>query len=152
MTRKLTDGRFTKMSPSRWESSERSLLCSQQNVCEYHNCSNKEVCPVGVNRSVPTGVQNVSCIQEGWSSILHWNGSQHRMATFVRTDGNAETAMGLAVCQCPPQPIDVTAWLSGFLSGHPFCLPARLPEIELVVDDATTVRRCSAPASGCYYE
>ena len=39
----------------------------------------------------------MSCIQEGWSSILHWNGTQHRMATFVRTDGNAETSMGLAV-------------------------------------------------------
>ena len=33
---------------------------------------------------------------QGWSSILHWNGSQHRMATFIRTDGNSETAMGLA--------------------------------------------------------
>ena len=65
----------------------------------------------GVNRSLPEGVRNVSCIQEGWSSILHWNGTQHRMATFVRTDGNAETSMGLAVrssllpaclCACLP--------------------------------------------------
>eukprot|EP01047_Picozoa_sp_COSAG01_P065786 COSAG01_NODE_8950_length_2606_cov_1.299960_2_plen_198_part_00 len=45
---------------------------------------------------LPSVVRNLTCIQEGWSSILHWNGSQHRMATFVRTDGNAETAMGLA--------------------------------------------------------
>ena len=35
-------------------------------------------------------------LAQGWSSILHWNGSQHRMATFIRTDGNSETAMGLA--------------------------------------------------------
>ena len=66
------------------------------NMCAYHPCSNAEVCPLGVGRQLPSSVSNLTCIQEGWSSILHWNGSQHRMATFVRTDGNAETSMGLA--------------------------------------------------------
>lgn len=66
------------------------------NECAYRPCSNDEVCPTGLNRGLPGGVKNKTCIQEGWSSILHWNGSQHRMATFVRTDGNAESSMGLA--------------------------------------------------------
>eukprot|EP01052_Picozoa_sp_SAG31_P005953 SAG31_NODE_270_length_18732_cov_9.342618_9_plen_633_part_00 len=66
------------------------------NLCEYHNCTNAEVCPKGASRSLPTALTNISCIQEGWSSILHWNGSQNRMATFIRTDGNAESSMGLA--------------------------------------------------------
>jgi hypothetical protein len=71
-------------------------LGQSSNECVYRPCDNDEVCPMGLNRSLPSGVKNKTCIQEGWSSILHWNGTQHRMATFVRTDGNAETSMGLA--------------------------------------------------------
>jgi hypothetical protein len=70
-----------------------------QNVCTYKPCRNDQVCTIGndTGRILPAGVTNITCIQEGWSSILHWNGSQHRMATFVRTDGQSEAAMGLAV-------------------------------------------------------
>ena len=51
-------------------------------------------------------MRNLTCIQEGWSSILHWNGSQHRMATFIRTDGNSETSMGLALAAAVLPPLD----------------------------------------------
>ena len=34
------------------------------NVCEYHPCSNDQVCPTGAGRSVPSAVTNKSCIQE----------------------------------------------------------------------------------------
>jgi hypothetical protein len=47
-------------------------------VCAYTPCTNSQVCPPGVGVAVPPNVANISCIQEGWSSILHWNGTQHR--------------------------------------------------------------------------
>lgn len=74
-----------------------------------HPCSNAEVCPIGPGRVLPAGVVNVSCIQEGWSSVLHWNGTQHRMATFIRTDGNSESSMGLAAAAAllPAGPVAV---------------------------------------------
>jgi hypothetical protein len=43
-------------------------------IAAYRPCDNEDVCPAGLNRSVPDGVVNKTCIQEGWSSILHWNG------------------------------------------------------------------------------
>jgi len=61
--------------------------------CTLHQCSWAEVCPSPYR---PAGVSNITCLQEGWSSIIHPSGKQHMMPLFIRTDGNAEAAMALA--------------------------------------------------------
>jgi hypothetical protein len=55
--------------------------------CTLKLCNWTQVCPAP---RAPPGVTNVTCIQEGWSSIIHDDGAQHRMPLFIRTDGNAE--------------------------------------------------------------
>lgn len=61
--------------------------------CTPRQCNWSQVCPAP---HAPPDVTNISCIQEGWSSIIHSDGAQHMMPLFIRTDGNAEVAMGLA--------------------------------------------------------
>ena len=63
-------------------------------VCSDVPCNASVVCPAPM---APASVLNATCIQEGWSSIIHRDGSQHLMPLFIRTDGNAESAMGLAM-------------------------------------------------------
>jgi hypothetical protein len=70
--------------------------CEQQTdtqVCTLRSCNWSQICPAP---HAPPRVSNISCIQEGWSSIIHNDGRQHLMPLFIRTDGNAEVAMGLA--------------------------------------------------------
>jgi len=73
--------------------------CCQQlggnQECTLEQCTWKQICPAPYLPKDGT-VKNVSCIQEGFSSIIHTNGSQHLMPLFIRTDGNAEAAMALA--------------------------------------------------------
>ena len=63
-------------------------------VCTAVPCNASVVCPAPM---APTEVLNATCIQEGRCSIIHRDGSQHWMPLFIRTDGNAESAMGLAM-------------------------------------------------------
>eukprot|EP00039_Didymoeca_costata_P026681 m.16390 g.16390 ORF g.16390 m.16390 type:complete len:895 (-) comp5685_c0_seq1:159-2843(-) len=71
------------------------ICCVQERgeVCKPQACSVHDACP---SPQAPSSVTNITCIQEGWSSIISWNGSQAMMPLFIRTDGNAEAAMGLA--------------------------------------------------------
>lgn len=61
--------------------------------CTLHQCTWDQVCP---SPYAPPNLTNVTCLQEGWSSIVHSTGKQHMMPLFIRTDGNAEAAMALA--------------------------------------------------------
>ena len=67
--------------------------CVGQLPCQQRQCTAAQVCPAPL---APPGVVNVSCMQEGWSSIITANGAQLPMPVFIRTDGNAEAAMALA--------------------------------------------------------
>jgi hypothetical protein len=61
--------------------------------CVLYQCTASEICPAPFKFA---SITNITCLQEGWSSIVHQNGSQHYMPLFIRTDGNAEAAMALA--------------------------------------------------------
>ena len=61
--------------------------------CVLEQCTWENICPAPF---LPSEIKNVTCLQEGWSSIIRSNGEQHLMPLFIRTDGNAEASMGLA--------------------------------------------------------
>ena len=71
--------------------------CCQANngnqECVLKQCTLHEICPAPY---APSSVTNITCLQEGWSSIIAISGAQHLMPLFIRTDGNAEAAMALA--------------------------------------------------------
>ena len=90
--------------------------------CAPHRCLSAQICPAphaGTTSTAPgvstpgARVSNITCIQEGWSSIIHLNGSQHMMPLFIRTDGNAEAAMGLAAAAVLLPNVSNTSRLEG---------------------------------------
>jgi hypothetical protein len=58
------------------------------------SCDAAQICPAPF---APAGVGNATCVQEGFSSIIERDGGQAWMPLFVRTDGQADAAMGLAL-------------------------------------------------------
>jgi len=78
-------------------------------ACALEACTVAMICPAP---HAPPGVANVTCLQEGWSSIIHADGAQHMMPLFVRTDGNAAAAMALAAAAgaAGGSPAERAAW------------------------------------------
>ena len=47
--------------------------------CVLEQCTWEKICPAPF---LPSDIKNVTCLQEGWSSIIHSNGEQHLMPLF----------------------------------------------------------------------